>query len=240
MSIEDQIRLQTAREPAQLESEIVRQRDHISELVQALEQKLSPGEMFSRVWTHGKGGGREFASQLGTTVKANPVPALLTAAGLAWLYARSDSTTSATGVTAGDSDSPALGERVHHAREVTAAKLGSAKARASTGFQHMLDQNPLALGAIGIAAGALLGTLIPETRKEHELMGDASDRIKHKLRPEPESSVASASGSTASSTSVGGGQRPASGVTPPQSSAPSTSQPDSSQSGRNQAPGRRF
>lgn len=240
MSIEDQIRLQSEREPAQLESEIVRQRGHISELVQALEEKLSPGEMFSRVWTQGKGGGREFASQLGATVKANPVPALLTAAGLAWLYARSDSTTTSTVATVEDRDSPPLGARVHHAREVTSAKLGSAKSRASTSFQHMLDQNPLALGAIGIAAGALLGTLIPETRKEHELMGDASDRLKQRLRPEAESSAASTSASTSSSTYVVGQRPGTSGVTQPQSSAPSTSQPGSSQSGRDPGPGRRF
>lgn len=218
MSIDDQIRLQAGREPAQLESEIVRQRDHISELVQALESKLSPGELLSRVWTQGKGGGHEFANQLGSTVKANPVPALLTFAGIAWLYARSDNRPTSTDMGSAGDHRP-MGERVHHAREATSAKLGSAKTRASNGFQHLLEQNPLALGAIGIAAGAALGALIPESQKEHELMGDTSERLKQKLRAEASAMSERTGGAPASGTAT------AQASAPSQTSAPSVSPP---------------
>jgi len=43
--------------------------------------------------------------------------------------------------------------------------------------QHNVEENPLAMGAVALAVGAALGFLLPETQKEHELMGEARDRI---------------------------------------------------------------
>jgi hypothetical protein len=86
MNTQDNIRMESQKDPAQLEREIDQQRNHIEQIVSALENKLSPGEIFDRMLNFGKGGGKDFASNLTDTVKANPVPALLTAAGLMWLY----------------------------------------------------------------------------------------------------------------------------------------------------------
>lgn len=44
-------------------------------------------------------------------------------------------------------------------------------------FQRLLDQNPLALGLAAIALGALIGALIPESRRERELLGPARDQL---------------------------------------------------------------
>jgi ElaB/YqjD/DUF883 family membrane-anchored ribosome-binding protein len=49
--------------------------------------------------------------------------------------------------------------------------------RARGGFDTMLREQPLLLGALGIAVGAALGALMPPTREEDELMGEASDRL---------------------------------------------------------------
>lgn len=38
--------------------------------------------------------------------------------------------------------------------------------------------HPLVLGAVGVAIGALLGAVIPETDREDELMGEASERVR--------------------------------------------------------------
>ncbi|MDH5821862.1 DUF3618 domain-containing protein [Luteimonas sp. RD2P54] len=197
--------------PAQLERDIDRQREHIGGLVDALENKLSPGEMFERVLNYSKGGGREFASNLGGTVKANPVPTLLAAAGLMWLYANKDapqrpphtgpqhSGFAGAGLDGADwnadDDHPSMRERAREARDGVSEKMGHAKDRASgaahnamdsarqrarqanDGFQHMLEDNPMAVGAMGIAVGALLGAMLPSTRKEDELLGKTSDRL---------------------------------------------------------------
>ena len=185
---------QSRKDPAQLEHEIDQQRMHIESLVQALEHKLTPGEIFEQVLGRA-GGGREFAGNLGDTVKANPVPTLLTVAGLAWLYAGKDRQPADTQASDRD-DKPHFGERVDDMRHDVSGTLGAAKShaadsvhgasqairhqaqRAGDGYQHLLNDNPMALGAIGIAVGALLGALLPATRREDEWMGRRSERIK--------------------------------------------------------------
>jgi hypothetical protein len=49
--------------------------------------------------------------------------------------------------------------------------------RARDGVDYMLREQPLALGAIGVAIGALLAAVTPRTRKEDELMGETRDRL---------------------------------------------------------------
>lgn len=104
----DQIDAESRKDPERLEREIDQQRDTIGNIVSALENKLSPGEIVDRVMRAGKGtgsaietGGVVGALVLGTmgygvgamaknavsVVKANPVPALLASTGLVWLYA---------------------------------------------------------------------------------------------------------------------------------------------------------
>jgi hypothetical protein len=52
--------------------------------------------------------------------------------------------------------------------------------RAQQGFLHTLDQQPLVLGAIGLAVGAVLGGALPSTEREDRLMGDTRDRLKRR------------------------------------------------------------
>lgn len=49
--------------------------------------------------------------------------------------------------------------------------------RAKNNFQYMLEENPLAVGAMAIAAGATIGLMLPSTQKEDELMGDTRDNL---------------------------------------------------------------
>lgn len=237
MNTQDNIRTESHKDPAQLEREIDQKRGHIEQLVSALENRLSPGEIFDRMMRDG--GGKQFASNLADTVKANPVPALLTAAGLLWLYSgRNDSprprassygtTTTAYGASAeygststydtSDSGSHGVRDKLHGAREkigsagsrvsegtrhaassvrdrassaASSVKHGASSAtdsvrhgarRASDGMQRLLDENPMAAAGIGIAVGALLGALVPSTRKEDELLGQHSDRLTGKAK----------------------------------------------------------
>lgn len=239
MNTQDNIRMESQKDPAQLEREIDQQRYHIEQIMSALENKLSPGEIFDRMLNFGKGGGREFAGNLADTVKANPVPALLTAAGLMWLYSgRSKApgdglaagygttTTSHAGTSTGlHGTSGGVREKLGHARSrvsgsahnvassvrerahgaADSARHGAA--RANEGFHRMLDENPMAAGAIGIAVGALLGSLVPPTRKEDEWMGETSDRITGKAREmarEGRDTLANAGREMTGSTASGG------------------------------------
>jgi hypothetical protein len=66
-----------------------------------------------------------------------------------------------------------MADTAHEARD----SLVHQKDRAVQGYNHLLRENPLALGAIGIAVGALLGTALPTTEPENRMMGEASDRL---------------------------------------------------------------
>jgi len=45
------------------------------------------------------------------------------------------------------------------------------------GFWQMMESNPVAVGALGTVLGGVAGLLIPETEKEHQLMGETRDRV---------------------------------------------------------------
>jgi hypothetical protein len=45
------------------------------------------------------------------------------------------------------------------------------------GFWQMVESNPVAVGALGTVLGGVAGLLIPETEKEHQLMGETRDRV---------------------------------------------------------------
>jgi ElaB/YqjD/DUF883 family membrane-anchored ribosome-binding protein len=49
--------------------------------------------------------------------------------------------------------------------------------RASGGFQRMLRENPLTMGALAVGTGAAVGLAIPQSAQEHEAMGEARDNL---------------------------------------------------------------
>jgi uncharacterized protein YjbJ (UPF0337 family) len=55
--------------------------------------------------------------------------------------------------------------------------------------QDMLRTNPLAVGGVALALGAVAGLIIPETRREHELMGEARDNLARQARAKTEETV---------------------------------------------------
>lgn len=49
--------------------------------------------------------------------------------------------------------------------------------RAKDNFSHMAEEQPLLLGALGLAVGSVIGALLPATRREDELMGHTRDDL---------------------------------------------------------------
>jgi ElaB/YqjD/DUF883 family membrane-anchored ribosome-binding protein len=49
--------------------------------------------------------------------------------------------------------------------------------RAKDRIGHLIDEQPLVVGALGIALGAALGAALPTTRRENELMGNTRDDL---------------------------------------------------------------
>ncbi|GGJ92057.1 DUF3618 domain-containing protein [Pseudomonas matsuisoli] len=206
MSTQSRIEAESHKDPATLEREIDQQRDSITNLVNALENKLSPGQLLDQALSYTKGHGGEFASNLGQTVKANPVPTLLTTVGLAWMMMGQRQPAPGEGMHL-DEKADGVRASAHDARDKVAQasdhlkhkasdarhRMGNAghqasdalrqqSDRARAGFQHLLQEQPLVLGALGMAIGAMLGAGVPGTRQEDQLMGKASDQLKDRAK----------------------------------------------------------
>ena len=54
--------------------------------------------------------------------------------------------------------------------------------RARRGFFDTLHEQPLVLGALGLAAGAAIGAALPTTDKEDEWLGDSRDRLAERAK----------------------------------------------------------
>ena len=232
MSTRNQIDAEAQKDPDELEREIDQTRTEIGHIVPALENKLSPGELIDTALGYVKGGGGEFFGNLSNTVKANPVPTVLTSIGLIWMMAGQNrqphSNVTTTAYSSG-SDGPSMGDKLHaktagmkqqganmkekasQMSHSVSESLGSARTRASDsgrqasarirggadrargGFNQLLQEQPLALGAIGIALGALIAAAVPPSRREDEMLGEASDRMTDQLRHKAEEGYQKAS-----------------------------------------------
>lgn len=222
------INSEARKDPARLEREIDRQRDHIGGLIGALEDKVSPHEVIDRVVAYGKDNGGEIARNFGSVVKANPVPALLAATGLLWLYSsrnepgpayrasdyrmgdygagqrraadgdgHDDGHHAGEGLKARASrirenaahlrDSASgtwhdatgrIGEGMHNARDSVRHRAEAARGS----LEHMLDDNPMAAGAIAVAVGALLGATLPTSEPERRMLRPVGETLSDKAR----------------------------------------------------------
>jgi hypothetical protein len=190
------------RRTEEIQAEIERTRGDMDATLTAIEQRLTPGQLVDQGIDYLRNSGaNEFVSNLGGSVKHNPLPVALVGIGIAWLmatgnrkpsYAHAQAESSGPGMmqrasgslsSAKDSVSQtaqATRERVgqlgQSARNQMERVRGQAE-RVRSGYDSMVRDQPLALGAIGLAIGACLAAVAPRTRQEDALMGEASDRL---------------------------------------------------------------
>jgi ElaB/YqjD/DUF883 family membrane-anchored ribosome-binding protein len=58
--------------------------------------------------------------------------------------------------------------------------------RAGDEFQRVLRENPLTVGALAVGVGAAIGLAVPQTSREHEVMGEARDTFVEKAQEKAE------------------------------------------------------
>ncbi|MDQ3202121.1 MAG: DUF3618 domain-containing protein [Pseudomonadota bacterium] len=80
-----EIDIESEKSPEDIEREIDAQRESIGNIVDALESKFTPGQMFDQAMGMMQNNGTTFLTNLGTSVRNNPVPAVVTSVGLLWL-----------------------------------------------------------------------------------------------------------------------------------------------------------
>ena len=227
-----------SKSPEQIEHEIRTTRREIDRTLDAIQTRLSPGQLLDQALGYVRAGGGEFAANFGRTVTQNPIPATLLGVGCLWLMCsrtRADERRPAAGYAgngdarpAQDRDWPGFLEAGEAAEEIGAVARDSATAAAGTvmGYaeaagdaarsyaqsaeetvqkytdkakqyadtarqqsarvtettKHVVQDYPLAVGAIGLAIGALAAALLPATQRENELVGKAADEFKQATR----------------------------------------------------------
>lgn len=92
---------------------------------------------------------------------------------------RSSGGQSSTGEAAGQARERAsqLGGQAQERASQLGGQAQEQAQRAKGGFQRMLQENPLAVGAVAVGLGAAVGFSVPETDKENQAMGEARDSL---------------------------------------------------------------
>jgi hypothetical protein len=138
--------------------------------------------------------GTDFVSVIGVAIRDNPLPAALIGMGLAWLITGGKSPAKAAFGAVGNglstlgsqmsegvrSASDAVTDSAASAIEGVRAGASVASIRSTVG--GILQQQPLLLGAIGLAIGAGVGASLPVSDIETQYLGDASAEFQAKAR----------------------------------------------------------
>jgi hypothetical protein len=209
------------KDPATLEREINQTRSEMNQTLDALERKLSPGQLLDQCLNvFGKQGG-DLAQNFGNSVKQNPVPVALTAIGIMWMMFSSGRSSSVniyddpSTADRSDTSDPSVTSRATDKLKSTAEtiratataaqeKLISSKdnvintvsgvsnkaasgaqaqvRRARDGLSSLLEDQPLVVGALGIALGAAIGAALPPTEQEDRLLGGVRDQTVSKVK----------------------------------------------------------
>jgi uncharacterized protein YjbJ (UPF0337 family) len=148
--------------PETLEQEIDAKRASISNIVDSLESRFTPGQLFDQALAYTKGGGGEFFQNLGTTLKNNPVPTVLTGIGLTWLALNQNKPFPGYTVSSG-STGPGLGD-----------KLSAMAGQVAGAFGQVSDRVHSATSAVSDKAHALTDKAHALTDKAYALKDKAS------------------------------------------------------------------
>lgn len=196
MSTKQRIDQESRRDPDTLEREAEAARRDIAHTMDLLEERLSPGQMLDRALKMGREHGGEFASNLGRSFKYHPLPLLLTAVGISWLAFTENQPPQAGGGGGLSESARRLGEAAREKAESvsggTQESAGSMRAGAGHAmesfrhqgtymrerFEHTLHDQPLVLGALGLALGAILGGALPRSQYEEHTLGKYGERLR--------------------------------------------------------------
>jgi len=91
-----------AQSAAEIERDLDRRRARLNQDLNALEDRMSPNQLIDQAAAYLRSGqGAAFTRNLGTSVRDNPIPAVLVGVGLAWLMASGGGSSSSRPATRG-------------------------------------------------------------------------------------------------------------------------------------------
>jgi hypothetical protein len=167
------ITAQSHKSPETLEHEIDQQRASISSLVDALESKLTPGQLFDQALAYTKGNGGEFFQNLGTTVKNNPIPTVLASLSLAWLAMNQNRPIAPPRVHEG----PSLMDRASAAASKVGEVVGSAKEQLRGAADSVTARTAAVKDSVTSRASAVKESATTWRDGASDRLSDSSDRL---------------------------------------------------------------
>ena len=158
---------------AEIERDIESDRRRIEERIDAIQEKMSPGQLIDEVLDYVKSsGGGEYVANLGSAVKANPIPMALMGVSMAWLMAGTGNQ-SKNADTARDSDQYPLATINGEIR-----RIGPMQEEAGQSYSHFTDSAGTRFKALTDSAGKRAGDFIDESGKSYRGFADsAGNRI---------------------------------------------------------------
>jgi hypothetical protein len=178
----------TNRDPEHLERTADQIRADLDRTLDALERKLAPSQLLDRSLAYLRDHGGELTRAVGETVRSNPIPIALAVAGIGWLVAATLRNRNDVDEAYGD-ESPyadahyaeTSGPRSNFQEHVAATRERLRSAREQTRHTQyqvvsVIERQPLLLGGLAAALGALIGAIIPATEYEDRIVGQVRDR----------------------------------------------------------------
>lgn len=180
----------TERTSADIQREIDADRERIGNRIDAIQERMSPGQLIDEVLAYAKrSGGGEYVSDLGQAVKTNPIPVALMGVGLAWLMAKQ-------GAPAEPAPLPATNTRDYPLYPVDGPvrRLGPPEMVGGSRYSHFGDNSGKRLKALTDETGNRAGHFVDEAGKTYRGFADASGKQIEHIADETGAALDKASG----------------------------------------------
>ena len=162
---------------AEIQREIEADRRRIGDRIDAIQERMSPGQLVDEVITYAKSSGSgEYLNNLGRAMKTNPLPVALIGVSLAWLIADKRS---------GPAQGSASSESIQYPLSTVhgdVRRIGPPEGDGSSRFSHFTDNSGRRWKALTDDAGHRAGHFIDEAGTTYRGFADASGKqVEHIL-----------------------------------------------------------
>lgn len=194
-TVEQDVDRDTARTTREIRSEIAQTRADMSETIEAIQDKLRPGNIAAAATDRLKNATSRAATKVadaasqtanatmtktrqfaGNGMSGGNVARAMVGVGTAWLLVDHWRRSGAQREQWRDDPSYTASSRARETRELGTMAVERGQA-AFDGFERLLRSNPLIVGAAALAIGAAVGLALPETEQENEWLGEAREEL---------------------------------------------------------------
>ncbi|MCV9966844.1 DUF3618 domain-containing protein [Pararhizobium sp. BT-229] len=173
---------------ADIQREIEVDRLRIEERIDAIQERMSPGQLVDEMLAYAKGsGGGEYVSNLGQALKSNPLPVALMGVSLAWLMAKQRSTPSTLNTDRAD-------EYPLYFAKGDVRRVGPAVLEGDARYSQFTDESGREFKALTDAEGRRAGHFVDEAGNTYRGFVDASGRQIERILDETGKMLDQASG----------------------------------------------